>query len=41
MEFKMKTEAAKLETFHVDRMTDTAHKVSLGPAIRAKIRRYL
>ena len=30
MEFQMKTEAGKLETFHVDRMTDTAHKVSLN-----------
>ena len=30
MEFQMKTEAGKLETFHVDRMTDTAHKVLLN-----------
>ena len=28
MEFKMETEAGKFETFHVDRMTDTARKVS-------------
>ena len=27
MEFKMKTEAGKLETYHIDRRTGIAHKV--------------
>jgi hypothetical protein len=27
MEFKMKTEAGKFETYYIDRKTGTAHKV--------------
>ena len=30
MEFKMKTEADKMETYYIDRRTGTAHKVLSG-----------
>ena len=30
MEFKMKTEAGKFETYYIDRKTGTAHKVLFG-----------
>ena len=35
MEFKMKTEAGKMETYYIDRRTGTAHKVLCGVCINS------
>jgi hypothetical protein len=38
MEFKMKTEAGKSETYYIDRMTGTAHKVLSSGNLYTSIR---